>query len=125
MAQRLLGENGAVIEVTVSLTDCLNLLDSANFASLQIAYAEAVRSLTSEGMVIPVNRGGRHMLDRLVIDTFSDLREQSDKEPFTAVRGCFPEGAAVFEGSQMRGLSAQTCLNTSEISDESRYYRTG
>jgi hypothetical protein len=100
-AERLFGDNGAVIEATVSLTDCLNLLDSANFASLQTAYAEVVETLESEGIPVPVNKGGRHMLDRVVVDRFCKQRASATGVPFGVVRGCFPEGAPVFKGSQI------------------------
>jgi hypothetical protein len=53
------------------------------------------------GVTVPVNTvRGAHYLDRAVVDDYCDLVEESAL-PFQTVRGCFPEGAAIYSGSRI------------------------
>ena len=100
-AQLRFGSDAAVIEVKIELGRCLNLLDSEYFADLQTAYSEAVAGSLDDGLVLPANIGGRHLLDRLVVDRLCRSYKATARSNIQVVRGCFPEGEPVFEGSRI------------------------
>jgi hypothetical protein len=100
-SRRRYGDEGAVIEATVTLGECLNLLDSEHFAGLQAAYEDTVTTLHADGLPVPVNKGLRHMLDRAVVDALCIERARRTTEAFDTVRGCFPEGEPVYDGSRI------------------------
>jgi hypothetical protein len=91
----------AVLEATIDLADCLNLLDREHLDGLAKAYGAVVEELEGEGLRIPVNTArGAHFLDRLVVDDYC-RRTARDSRPFVTVRGCYPEGVAIFAGSKI------------------------
>lgn len=75
-------------------------MDTANFDGLRQAFADIAAIFTETGIPVPKNRRGRNRLDRLVIDEFVQAYEETGGS-FNTVRGCFPEGAPLFEGSQL------------------------
>lgn len=97
-ARQRFKENAAVVEATLVLDQCLNLLDSAYFERLEAAYEAVASSFRHGGIVLPENRRGRHLLDRLVVDA---LCATDAGAGFHAVRGCFPEGDPIYAGSQI------------------------
>ena len=99
-ARQRYGERGAVISAEISLGDCLNLLDNHHFADLQSVYEYFFQILTARGIPLPANSRGANRLDRMVIDKFSELYNRRGGY-FDTVRGCFPEGIALYEGSQL------------------------
>jgi len=100
-ARRRFAEDAAVIEATLALGHCLNLMDSPYFARLQTAYGKVVLGLQAEGMSIPENQHGKHILDSLVVDKVCTIYTEETGTSFETVRGCFPEGKPVFDGSQI------------------------
>jgi hypothetical protein len=96
-ARRRFGDDGTVIEARVALGRCLNLLDSEYFADLQAAYHQSAAGSLGNGGALPVNVGGRHMLDRLVVDRFCLRYLAEAKTTIQVVRGSFPEGKPVFD----------------------------
>ena len=94
--------DAAIVQATITLGHCLNLLDTGYFHGVQIAYQELAQRFTDEGRNIPTNRADkRHFLDRAVIDDFCAVWVRNGGEPFQTVRGCFPEGEPLYEGSKI------------------------
>src|SRR5438477_11653222 len=63
-AQAKFGEEAAVLQSRISLGHCLNLLDTAYFEGLQMAYQIVVQRYAQEGRRSPLNRADkRHFLD--------------------------------------------------------------
>jgi hypothetical protein len=100
-ARKRYGDDGAVIEARVELGHCLNLLDSEYFADLRAAYHQASAGSLGNDSVLPANVGGRHMLDRLVVDRLCLRYMTAAGKDIQVVRGCFPEGEPVFDGSRI------------------------
>ena len=91
----------AVLEATIELGDCLNLLDREHFDGLAQAYEAEVERLQRRGVQIPVNTArGAHFLDRLVVNVYC-RRTARVMRPFRTVRGCFPEGGPIYAGSKI------------------------
>jgi hypothetical protein len=91
----------AVLEATIALRDCLNLLDREHFDGLVRAYEAEVERLQRRGVRVPVNTSrGAHFLDRVVVDEYCRLTALVAR-PFLTVRGCFPEGVPIYEGSKI------------------------
>jgi hypothetical protein len=95
-------EDTAVIKADIVLGHCLNLFDTEHFAGLQAAYLKAVNELQRLNLPIPENKNKRHELDRLVVDFYCRDYAFVGGQPFQTVRGCFPEGQPVYEGSRIR-----------------------
>jgi hypothetical protein len=77
------GDGGVVIEATITLNQCLNLLDSVHITHLQAAYAGAMKAIHAAGGVPPVNRRGTHELDRLIVDAYCDESAVVEGAPFS------------------------------------------
>ena len=99
-ARELHGDNRAVLKAEIVLGTCLNLLDTTHFTGLQRAYADVAQAFASSGARMPANRRGRNRLDRLVVNELCDSLA-AEQVYFDTVRGCFPEGVPLFEGSQL------------------------
>ena len=100
-AQARFGENAAVVEATLALDNCVNLLDTTHFEHLEGAYSQVVEAFRRDQVRLPLNLRGRHALDKIVLDTYcKDLAKIAGK-PVDSVRGCFPEGDPVFPGSKV------------------------
>lgn len=97
------GQEAAVLEATIRLGNCLNLLDTRHQPNISQVFSTLISSLDRENIPRPANtRRGAHFLDRWIIDEYCFLVEQlQDTEPFETVRGCFPEGEPLYEGSKL------------------------
>jgi hypothetical protein len=101
-AQAKFGDDGAVLKADIMLGHCLNLLDTAYFEGLQAAFEEVAERYRQAGRKLPSNRADkRHFLDRAIINEFCVVWQQSGGKPFQTVRGCFPEGEPVYQGSKI------------------------
>ena len=103
-AEALHGKQWAVLTGTIRLGDCLNLLDNRFYDDLKRVHREMVATFETTGLELPKNRGGANRLDRLVIDELCD-RYRFVGAHFDTVRGCFPEGSPLFEGSTLLSLT--------------------
>jgi hypothetical protein len=99
-SEQRFGAQACILRAEITLGGCLNLMDTANFDGLRQAFADITAIFTETGIPVPKNRRGRNRLDRLVIDEFVQAYEETGGS-FDTVRGCFPEGAPLFEGSQL------------------------
>lgn len=101
-AEERFGSDGVVLQGVITLGHCLNLLDTAHGEDLQKAYEAVQAKLTQGGKPMPENReGGRHYLDRAVLEFYCNYVERVARAPFQTVRGCFPEGGPIFPGSRI------------------------
>jgi hypothetical protein len=100
-AEYRFGSNAAVLEVTIRLGRCLNLLDIEHITQLGEAHERAVlRSKLSEA-AIPENRDdGRYYRDQFMIEFYCQLQAEEGRALFQTVRGCYPEGKPAFPGSK-------------------------
>ena len=99
-----LGQEAAVIGVTIRLGNSLNLLDVEHVDGLQNAYRSFVQTIGLNRM--PRNtRMGAHYLDREIIDTYCRIVVERGIPEFQTVRGCFPEGQGIYEGSKILELT--------------------
>ena len=98
-ASRRFGAEASVLQATINLGDCLNLLDAEHFAGLQDAYGHLLNILGGEER-LPKNLRGRNRLDRLVIETVCESYAFTGRY-FDTVRGCFPEGTPLYAQSKL------------------------
>ena len=107
----------AVVGATIRLGECLNLLDTEYIPDLESIYKEFVATL--EPTSIPKNTDrGAHFLDRIVIEAYCQAVERVADVPFQTVRGSFPEGGSIYEGSKILrkahtqiAVRDQTCIS--------------
>ena len=90
----------SVIGATIRLGRCLNLLDTEHIPKLESLYKEFVVTLGSENLPRNTSQGA-HYLDRSVIEACCLTVEQISDLSFQTVRGSFPEGGAIYEGSRI------------------------
>jgi hypothetical protein len=96
------GGSPAVIEARVELGRCVNLLDAAHMDGLPDVYGAVCEKYEESGLRVPRNtERGAHFLDQEVVNLYCDLVEQVTSTAFQTVRGCFPEGEPVYEGSKI------------------------
>jgi hypothetical protein len=98
-------KNPAVLGAIIDLGECLDLLDFENTDLVKVAYHDLKKIYDSAGLQlpenIPFNQAGKYNLllrplDCLVIE---HLIKSND---FHSVRGLFPEGTELYEGSGFR-----------------------
>jgi len=99
-AQQKFGENWAVLKAEIVLGDCLNLLDTDYFADLRSMFLDIISTFRIAGRKLPENHRGANRLDKVVIDELCELY-QTRGAYFDTVRGCFPEGDPIYEGSKL------------------------
>jgi hypothetical protein len=94
-------ERPAVLEARIRLGRCLNFLDIRPRDEFARAYRLAVEEAAANGVELPRNDWERklHRRDRFMVEFYCRLVEQEGARPFQTVRGCFPEGEPIFEGS--------------------------
>jgi hypothetical protein len=101
-AERRFGAGVAVLEATIRLGRCLNLLDIEHLSRLSQAYERAVHEASTRGTAIPENtHDGRHYRDRFIIELICAIEVESGSLPFQTVRACFPEGEPAYPGSRI------------------------
>jgi hypothetical protein len=98
-AKKRFGSSGVVLRATIDLGHCLNLLDTAHFDRIGQTYEEVVHSCVQRGVILPKNSRKRHDLDCLVIDSYCEQIVTKGGNAVQTVRGCFPEGEPLYEGS--------------------------
>ena len=100
-ARSRFGRETAVLMADIQLGRCLNLLDTAYFESLAETYADIAERNKQAGRTMPVNQQDkRHYLDRAVIDEYCEVLAGLGTV-YQTVRGCFPEGLPLYEGSKI------------------------
>ena len=99
-AKQRFGGNWAVLQATINLGDCLNLLDTDYFEDLRAVHTELLNSFRDLGLTPPMNNKGANRLDRMIVDRFSQVYQARDNR-FDTVRGCFQEGQPIFAGSRL------------------------
>jgi hypothetical protein len=65
------------------------------------AYETTLRRLNDLGLEVPKNIRKRHELDYMVVEYYCEDYVADGGDPFQVVRGCFPEGAALYQGSKI------------------------
>ncbi len=100
-ARRRFKAQGAVVQATITLGRCLNLLDTAHFKGMKQSYQITVSGLQAEGLPIPENTTYYHNLDCLVVDSYCLDYTMLTGIDIQTVRGCFPEGKALFKDSYL------------------------
>ena len=97
-AERM-GAEPAVLEATIDLGNCLNLLDTEHTFGLKEAFASFEQQMLSSRHLRNTGAGA-HFLDRFVVDTYCDFIAGRGSR-FQTVRGCFPEGQPFFPSSKI------------------------
>jgi hypothetical protein len=100
-ARNKFGDQGAVVQATIDLGHCLNLLDTTHFDRMEDSYQDFVRTYKLLGLTIPRNTHKLHKLDYVVIEYYCEIFIETHGKAFGAVRGCFPEGNPLYEGSKI------------------------
>ncbi len=91
------GSAPAVIQATIHLSTCLNLMDTEHMRNLAEMYGRVVDVYEKQGRSLPVNTAaGAHFLDRKVINLYCQRVYEITSMPFQTVRGCFPEGNPIY-----------------------------
>jgi len=99
-----------VVGAVIQLSTCLNLMDKGSASALNDAYQRIQKIDT----VLPENKGKRHNLDMLVINTATRFVEEEGRS-FDAVRGAFIEGKEIFPNSTIRSdTHIQLCVRKPE-----------
>lgn len=99
-ARKRFGDEGVVLQATIDLGHCLNLLDTAHFERMEQSYQGIAITFKDLGLPLPDNARKRHSLDYLVLETYcSDAIVYN--LAFDTVRGCFPEGKPLYHGSKI------------------------
>ena len=94
------GGKPAVIQATIKLGRCLNLLDIEHFPGLASMYNYFAES-QGEAPLPRNTRQGAHYLDRAVIDAYCRAIADRTAAPLQTVRGSFPEGEPIYPGSKI------------------------
>ncbi|MGO8671139.1 MAG: hypothetical protein ACLQVD_07240 [Capsulimonadaceae bacterium] len=100
-ARKRFGDSGAVLEAMISLGHCLNLLDTTHFDKMAESHQKLLTGYKRRGLDLPKNVRKRHDLDYVVIEAYSASFVDAGGNPFQTVRGCFPEGAPLYDGSKI------------------------
>ena len=91
-----------MIGAVIQLGNCFDLLDTRNTALLRDAFGTYQEQATKP---FPQNRGPFHRLDCAVLNFAFDHYAEKLGLQYHSVRGVFQEGAATFEGSDIREKS--------------------
>ena len=92
----------AVIGAVIQLGNCFDLLDTRNTGLLRDAFGTYQEQAARP---VPKNRGPFHRLDCAVLNFAFDLYAEDMGLEYHSVRGVFQEGAATFDGSDIREKS--------------------
>jgi hypothetical protein len=96
------GDEAAVLEATIRLGRCLNLLDIEHHAGLTDGYEQALHEAGQDGTTLPENLDdGRYYRDRYVIEFYWRTLAEDSGLRFQTVRACYPEGEPLFPGSRL------------------------
>lgn len=101
-AQQRFGPEAAVLEASIRLGRCLNLLDIEHQGELRGAYDRVAQRASTQGVELPTNRDdGRYFLDQFVVEFYCRVQEEEQNRQLQTVRGCYPEGEPVYPGSHI------------------------
>ena len=97
----------AVLEARIRLGNCLNLLDTRICADLSRAYLRAASEAAADGRELPWNDLSRklHYRDRFIVEFYCRNAQSGGLDRPQTVRGCFPEGEPIYEGSAILSQS--------------------
>ncbi|MEX1103844.1 MAG: hypothetical protein WED87_06325 [Dehalococcoidia bacterium] len=90
----------AVLEATIDLIDCLDLLDVGWQGAMQRAHTEFVAQRVRTGEPLPRQTSGAHRLDTAMLNLFVGVLEQ-EGATIRSVRAPFAEGGPVFPRSAL------------------------
>ena len=94
------GGEPAVIQATIRLGRCLNLLDIEQIPELVRIYKSFLETLGRAQL--PRNtEHGAHFLDRFIIDAHCRSMERRTANRLQSVRGSFAEGDPIYPGSKI------------------------
>jgi hypothetical protein len=89
-AKERYGTEAAVLEATICLGRCLNLLDVEHHPGFSSAYQIAAQNVSGR---IPRNTDkGAHFRDQFMIEFYCRIQVEEGNLPYQTVRACFPEG---------------------------------
>jgi hypothetical protein len=92
----------AALGAVIDLGYCLNLAERRSVRLVEAAFQHLEQSRSKQGIVLPINQGGRRTLDYQVIETLHQLRSQQGLHPFDSVIGYFSEGQPIYDGAELR-----------------------
>lgn len=94
------GGEPAVIQASIRLGRCLNLLDITAMNELAETHQTLVRAIGTDRMPRNTERGA-HYLDCMVIDSYCRAVEEETTKEIQSVRGTFSEGETIYAGSKI------------------------
>jgi hypothetical protein len=101
-AEGRFGAEAAVLEATIRLGRCINLLDIEHHEQFAEVYDEALQEAGRRGASIPRNTDtGGHYRDRYIVELYCQTMAARLGIDFQTVRACFPEGEPLFPGSSL------------------------
>jgi hypothetical protein len=101
-AENRFGADAAVLEATLRLGRCLNLMDVEHHANFARAYETTLDEMNQQKAALPENtENGRHYRDRQVVEVYCRLVAEESGTGYQTVRACFPEGEPLFPGSRL------------------------
>ena len=105
-----------VIGGIIELGNCLNLLESESLAVVKKAYAWLAEVYSNTNKEMPVNKGAKRDLDCAVIKWALEMNEKKGIQSYDTVRSAFPEGHALYEGSNFTDrLHVELCVINKEL----------
>ncbi len=103
---------GAIVELGI----CLNLIDQDGIQIVEEAYKGLEKTISEANLIMPVNKGDNRKLDCSVIQFIHASREIASESPFDAIRSPFPEGQAVYPGSNFtKRQHIQICVQNLDM----------
>ncbi len=93
----------AVIGAVISLENCIDLLDIDWWDTLTKSHDFIKRKFEREHKPMPTQMGGRHNLDKTVLDYVVDKLENQGIH-YNSIRAIFREGDSPYPGSDFRNL---------------------
>ena len=100
-ARNRFGDAGAVVQATITLGHCLNLLDTTHFDRMEQSYQGILQTFQRLRLILPKNNRKLHELDYTVVEYYCEDTLVTSGMAFQTVRGCFPEGSPLYEGSKI------------------------
>ncbi len=94
------GKSAAVVQATIRLGHCLDLLDTKYVPLLQTARRELEADCKSREVQVPVNLGDSHDLDCAIVEWVCTHHLEAE-----TVRAAFRQGPALFPGSMFQDLT--------------------
>lgn len=88
-----------VIGAVIELGNCLNLLSPYSADIIREAHQLTVDAFKKAGQPLPTNKGANRLLDCTVMRAVHATREAGGLTKYDTVRCAFPEGTAIYEGS--------------------------